>query len=122
MKIALWTNNRKIVSARGLLLIVVFLGVSFGSVRDASAQLSWNTLSASNNLAIAATSVQFEYFITNTGPRAVKLTGVRYDCGDITALFPTNAVEPGSVGRVEVQLNVENEEGLIQKSVELTTD
>lgn len=122
MKTSRWKINWRNGVARHLILTMALLSMLLGNVRQAQAQLVWNTLICSNSWADATKTAQFEYFFTNTSPRAVRVSRVLLNCSEIIVEQPTDAVEPLAVGRIALKVDVEREEGLIQKTVQVFTD
>lgn len=66
--------------------------------------------------------VKHSYVLTNQGPRAVKLSGVRASCGCTSVTLAANELAPGQTTTIEAVINFKGRRGRQVKAIYAETD
>lgn len=64
--------------------------------------------------------VRADFIFTNTGTKTLEITGVHASCGCTTAGAWDQKVEPGETGKIPLQVNTANFNGMVSKSANVT--
>jgi hypothetical protein len=64
----------------------------------------------------------FAFHVENHGPAPLRLVSSKADCGCTAAALPETPIPPGGMGEVTVTFNGRAPEGLLTRTVTITTD
>lgn len=96
--------------------------IAFSFAALAAPALEWETTSLSLRTAPLQKTTEAAFVFTNTGDKAVTITGVDSSCDCLEATPSAKTFAPGAGGRIHARFSIGDRTGLLRRTIIVSTD